>query len=134
MGKDLFMYSITVKPEVDDPNALKHYAEMHNALLPGWTFLTGDPYDIETIRFRLFRMDHIAIDTDLDSHTSSLRIINDTTNRWLEVNPLASMYTILQRISWANPPKTLQERLEENKKLQQQIDKEVKMFGYRKIV
>src|SRR6185295_14440735 len=45
MGKDLFMYSITVKPEEDDPAALKEYADMHRALLPGWTFLTGDPYD-----------------------------------------------------------------------------------------
>ena len=50
MGKDLFMYSMTVKPEEDDPAALKSYAQMHRALRPGWTFLTGDPYDLETIR------------------------------------------------------------------------------------
>ncbi|HEX8186225.1 MAG TPA: SCO family protein [Blastocatellia bacterium] len=134
MGKDLFMYSISIKPEEDDPMALKHFAQMHRALLPGWTFLTGDPYDIETIRFRLFRMDHIAIDTDLNSHTSSLRIINDATNRWVEVNPLASMQTILQHISWADPAKSLKQRLEENKALQEKIDKEVKMYGYRRTV
>ena len=52
MGKDLFMYSMTIKPEEDDPAALMHFAEMHGALLPGWTFLTGDPYDIETIRYQ----------------------------------------------------------------------------------
>ena len=134
MGKDLFMYSMTVKPEVDDPEALMHFAEMHQALLPGWTFLTGDPYDIETIRFRLFRMDHIAIDTDLNSHTSSLRIINDATNRWLEVNPLASLHTVLKNISMAGPSKSLKEKLEDNKRLQEEIDKEVKKYGYRKIV
>jgi protein SCO1/2 len=134
MGKDLFMYSMTVKPEVDDPEALMHFAEMHQALLPGWTFLTGDPYDIETIRFRLFRMDHIAIDTDLNSHTSSLRIINDSTNRWLEVNPLASLHTVLKNISMAGPSKSLKEMLEDNKRLQEEIDKEVKKYGYRKIV
>jgi protein SCO1/2 len=134
MGKDLFMHSITIKPEVDDPAALKHYADMHNALLPGWTFLTGDPYDIETIRFRLFRMDHIAIDTDIFSHTSSLRIINDSTNRWVEVNPLASMHAILRTISLADPRKSLQERLEENRRLQEQIDQDVKKYGYRKVV
>jgi protein SCO1/2 len=134
MGKDLFLYSITVKPEEDDPAALKHYAQMHNALLPGWTFLTGDPYDIETIRFRLFRKDHIAIDTDLVSHTDSLRIINDATNRWLEVTPLASLYTVLQHISWADPPKTLKQRMEENKALQEKIDKEVKQYGTRRKV
>jgi protein SCO1/2 len=134
MGKDLFMYSLTVKPEEDDPAALKHYAQMHNALLPGWTFLTGDPYDVETIRYRLFRKDHIAIDTDLLSHTTALRIINDSTNRWLEVNPMASLYTVLQHISWANPRKTLKQRMDENKALQEKIDKEVKQYGTRRKV
>jgi protein SCO1/2 len=134
MGKDLFLYSITVKPEDDDAEALKSYAEMHGALLPGWTFLTGDPYDIETIRYRLFGMNHIAIDTSILSHTSSLRIINDATNRWLHVDPSASMYAILQKISWAGPPRTQKQIMEDNKKLQEKINKEVKMYGYRKIV
>jgi protein SCO1/2 len=134
MGKNLFLYSITIKPEDDDPAALKRYAEMHGALVPGWTFLTGDPYDIETIRYRLFRMDHIAIDTDILAHTSFLRIINDATNRWLHVDPTASMSTVLKKISWADPPKTFEQRMEENRKLQEQINKERKMYGYRKNV
>lgn len=134
MGRNLFMYSITLRPEVDDAAALKSYAEMHNALLPGWTFLTGDPYDIETIRFKLFRMDHIKFDTDVTAHTGMLRIINDATNRWTEVTPLASTHTVLQHISWADPPKTLQERIEANKELQKKIDQEVKIFGYRRTI
>lgn len=132
MGRDLFMYSITIKPEEDDPAALKDFAEMHHAVLPGWTFLTGDPYDIETIRFRLFRWDHIKFDTDLESHTGMLRIINDATNRWLMVTPLASMFTVLQHISWADPPKSFEEKLEENKATQERINKEVKQYGYRR--
>lgn len=134
MGRDLFMYSITIKPEEDDPAALKAFADMHGARLPGWTFLTGDPYDIETIRFRLFRMNHIKLDTDPNSHTSMLRIINDATNCWTCVPPLASLYTVLQHISWADPPKSLEERIEENKRLQLDINREVKQYGYRKIV
>ena len=131
MGKDLFMYSMTVKPEEDDPAALKSYAAMHRALLPGWTFLTGDPYDLETIRYRLFAMNHIAIDTNIYGHTSFLLIINDATNRWLHVDPQASMSTVLLKISWADPPKSREQILEENRKLQERIDKEHKMFGYR---
>jgi protein SCO1/2 len=131
MGKDLFMYSMTVKPEEDDPAALKKYAAMHRALLPGWTFLTGDPYDLETIRYRLFAMNHIAIDTNIYGHTSFLLIINDATNRWLHVDPQASMSTVLLKISWADPPKTREQIMEDNKKLQERIDKEHKMFGYR---
>lgn len=131
MGKDLFMYSITVKPEEDDPAALKNFAQMHRALRPGWTFLTGDPYDLETIRYRLFAMNHIAIDTNIYSHTSFLMIINDATNRWLHVDPQASLHTVLWNISLADPPKTREQILEENRKLQERIDKERKMFGYR---
>lgn len=131
MGKDLFMYSMTVKPEEDDPAALKSFAEMHRAQLPGWTFLTGDPYDIETIRFKLFGMNHIAIDTNIYGHTSFLLIFNDATNRALHVDPMASMSTVLRKISWADPPKTREQIMEENRKLQEQIDKERKMFGYR---
>jgi protein SCO1 len=134
MGRDLFMYSITLKPEADDPSALKAFAAMHGALLPGWTFLTGDAYDIETIRFRLFRWNHIKFDTDLASHTSMLRIINDATNCWLCVPPLASLPTVLQHIAWADPPKSLEERLQENRRLQQRINEEVRLYGYRKVV
>ncbi|MEK6300947.1 MAG: SCO family protein [Acidobacteriota bacterium] len=131
MGKDLFMCSITVKPEEDDPAALKDFAGMHRALRPGWTFLTGDPYDIETIRYRLFSMDHIAIDTNIYGHTSFVKIINDATNRWLHVDPQASLATVLWKISMANPRKSREEAMEANKKLQEQIDKERKMYGYR---
>ena len=134
MGIDLFMYSITVKPEEDDPEKLKGFAEMHRALLPGWTFLTGDPYDIETIRYRLFAMNHIAIDTNIYGHTSFLLIINDATNRWLHVDPMASMSTVLRKISWADPPKSYEQVMKENRQLQEKINKERRMYGYRKTV
>jgi protein SCO1 len=134
MGKDLFMYSMTVKPEEDGPSSLKDYAEMHRALRPGWTFLTGDPYDLETIRYRLFAMNHIALDTNIYGHTSFLLIINDATNRWLHVDPLASMSTVLRKISWAGPPQSEQQIMEENRKLQEQINKERRMYGYRMTV
>jgi protein SCO1 len=134
MGRDLFMYSITLKPHEDDAPALKAFAKMHGALLPGWTFLTGDAYDIDTLRFALFRHNHIKFDLDLASHTSKLRIINDAINRWTHVAPLASKMTVLQHISWADPPKSFEERLEDNRKLQRAIDKERAQYGYRKIV
>jgi protein SCO1/2 len=134
MGRDLFMYSITLKPHEDDPAALKAFAAMHGALLPGWTFLTGDAYDIETLRFALFRHNHIMFDLDPDSHTGKLRIINDAINRWTHVAPLASKMTVLQHISWADPPKSFEQQLEDNRKLQVEIDKEHELYGYRKIV
>lgn len=135
MGKDLFMYSITLKPEEDDVAAMKSYAEMHGAgNLKGWSFLTGDPFDIETIRYRLFRWDHINLDLNLEIHASMLRVLNDGTNRWLTVNPHATMFTIMQEISWTNPyhPMTPEELKEKARKQQEKIDAEVKKYGYRR--
>ena len=132
MGKDLFFYSISVKPQDDTPDALKHYAQMRNADLPGWYFLTGDPYDIETIRYRLFNMGHIGIDQDFAMHAGTFRIVNDATNYWGHAGAFASQANILQRISWADPYKTPAEWDVYARKLQAQIDKDVKKYGDRR--
>jgi protein SCO1 len=134
MGRDLFMYSITLKPNEDGPAALRAYADMHGALLPGWTFLTGDAFDIETLRFALFRHNHIKFDLDPNGHAGRLRIINDSINRWVHVTPLASKATVLQHISWADPPKSYEQRMRDNRALQDEIGREVVKYGYRKVI
>ena len=134
MGKDLFFYSITVKPQDDTPAALKHYAQMRKADLPGWYFLTGDPYDIETIRFRLFGMSHPGFDLDFAMHSGMFRIINDATNTWGNAQAFASQRNILKRISWADPQKSYAERIVENRALHAAIYKDVKKYGYRRDV
>jgi protein SCO1/2 len=130
MGKDLFFYSITVKPGNDTPAALMHYAKLRKANLPGWKFLTGDAYDIETIRFRLFGMNHPGFDLDDAMHAGTLRIINDATNVWTVVEAFASLKTIMRHISWADPPKSYAERWAESLVRQVEIDKQVKKYGY----
>jgi protein SCO1 len=40
LGREVFIYSITLDPEHDTPAVLKEYARTHGAK-PGWTFLTG---------------------------------------------------------------------------------------------
>jgi protein SCO1/2 len=132
MGKDLFFYSITTKPKEDTPAALKHYAEERNADLPGWLFLTGEPYDIETIRLRLFGMDHPGFDADLNLHSSYLRIINDARNSWGMAQAFATNQNILTRIAWHNPPKSYAENVVAIQKRQAQIMEEVKKYGYRR--
>ena len=132
MGKDLFFYSITTKPEDDTPESLKHYAEMRNADLPGWYFLTGDPFDIKTIRFRLFNMDHPGFDVDLSMHTGWLRIVNDARNYWGMAQAFATQKNILNRIRWADPPKSHAEWIVENRKIQIAIEQDVKKYGYRR--
>jgi len=130
MGKDLFFYSISVKPQDDTPAALKHYAKLRNADLPGWYFLTGDPYDIETIRYRLFNMGHIGVDTDFAMHAGTFRIVNDATNWWGHANAFATHKSILKRISWADPFKTKEEIDAIVRARQARINQVVKKYGY----
>ena len=40
VGKDVFLYSISIDPETDTPEVLKKYAEKFR-IGPGWQFLTG---------------------------------------------------------------------------------------------
>lgn len=134
MGKDLFFYSISIKPQDDTPAALKHYAEMNKVDVPGWSFLTGEPYDIQTIRFRLFGMSHPGFDLDDAMHGGMLRLINDGRNSWGMAQAFASNKHILKRISWHDPQKTYGEWVIEYRKLQTQIMADVKKYGYRRDV
>jgi protein SCO1/2 len=118
MGKDLFFYSLTIKPEDDTPTALKHYAKMNKVDLPGWLFLTGDPYDMLTIRFRLFGMSHPGFDLDEAMHAGMMRILNDNRNSWGMAQVFASDKHILKRISWHDPQKSYGEMFKEYQALQ----------------
>ncbi len=49
VGKDIFLYSISIDPYNDTPATLKRYAEKFG-IGPGWTLLDGDADDIEQLR------------------------------------------------------------------------------------
>ena len=132
MGKDLFFYSITTKPQDDTPAALKHYAKTRKADLPGWYFLTGDSYDIETIRFRLFGMSHPGFDLDDSMHAGMLRIVNDGRNSWGMAQAFATQKNILKRIEWQDLPKPYAQRVVDSRVRQVRILEDVKKYGYRR--
>ena len=134
MGKDLFFYSITTKPDDDTPEALKHYATTRKADLPGWYFLTGNAYDIQTIRFRLFGMGHPGFDLDDSMHAGMLRIVNDARNSWGMAQAFATQKNILKRIEWQDNPKSYAERVIESRARQILIMKDVEKYGYRRDV
>jgi protein SCO1/2 len=125
VGRDIFMYSITLKPEEDDPETLRDYARSHGAR-PGWLFLTGNEYDLTTIRFKLARWDHPMLDFDLDQHTGMVRIINDTLNQWTMCPPHAAPQQIVDAVSWVEPTKPYAVRLRENYQTQARIDRETR--------
>jgi protein SCO1/2 len=134
MGNDLFFYSISIKPEDDTPAALKHYAQMNKADLPGWLFLTGDPFDIQTIRFRLFGMSHPGVDLDDSMHAGMVRLLNDNRNSWGMAQVFASDEHILRRISWHDRQKSYGELAKEYNALQKLIDRDHELWGYRRDV
>jgi protein SCO1 len=52
IGKDIHLYTITQNPRHDTPEVLKAWATQYGAG-PGWTFLTGNPTNVEKLRQRL---------------------------------------------------------------------------------
>ena len=82
VGRDIFFYSITLKPEEDTPEALEKYAALHG-VGPGWLFLTGKADDVEFLRRKLgFRYDDPVEDADKSNHTGMLRMGNEPYLRW----------------------------------------------------
>lgn len=103
VGRDVFMYSITLQPEVDTPRVLKHYAE-NFGIKENWKFLTGAAEDIELLRRRLGFFDVEAeLDVVKDSHTGMVRIGNATLNRWTMAPSLADPEQIMATINHLDP-------------------------------
>jgi protein SCO1/2 len=106
VGRDLFMNSISLKPQEDTPAKLKSYAAMHKAL-PGWTFLTGDPKDIETLRRSLgFTNPDVKLDQDVNQHIGNIRYGNEPLMLWAACPGQARPEWIAESISWMIRPET----------------------------
>jgi protein SCO1/2 len=89
MGKDIFMVSIALQPELETPDILHDYAVQWEAR-PGWSFVTGRPADIELLRRSLgFADTDPAYADDRDSHTGMVRYGNDRLDRWTATAGLA---------------------------------------------
>ena len=100
MGRDVFFYSFTLKPEKDDIKALKHYADMHK-VGPGWLFLTGKPSDIELLRRKLgFTNPNPELDKDTSQHIGNIRFGNEPIMQWATCPGLAKPTWIHESISW----------------------------------
>lgn len=103
VGRDIFMYSITLKPEEDTPRALKRYVSMHR-LKPGWTFLTGKPEEIDTLRRKLgFKDAKVKLDRDLTNHIGMVKYGNEARQWWAMFPGQANPPWIVESIMWMDP-------------------------------
>jgi protein SCO1 len=98
VGKDIFMVSMTLQPGFDTPQALNNYVKSYG-IQPGWTFLTGEPKEMDVIRRKLgFFNDDPKIDADLANHTGMVRIGNESLDRWFMMPALSAPKQIARSI------------------------------------
>ena len=112
IGRDIFMYSITLKPEEDSPKELRHYVEMHR-VKPGWLFLTGKPDEIDMLRRKLgFSDTNPKLDQDKSNHIGMVRYGNEPRQWWAMCPGQAHAEWIVSSILWMDGPKRQQPQTE----------------------
>jgi protein SCO1 len=103
VGKDIFMYSISLEPEHDTPEVLKAYAELFH-VLPGWTFLTGKKSDIEALRKHLgFSFSDPALDKDKTQHIGVVKFGIEALERWGMSPAMGDPKYIAEYLRWMEP-------------------------------
>lgn len=103
IGRDIFMYSFTLKPDEDSPQALAEYVK-ERRIGPGWTFLTGAPADLELVRRRLgFTDPDPARDADTSNHTGMVRYGNEARQLWAAFPGGSKAEAIAKEILWVVP-------------------------------
>lgn len=104
IGRDMFMYSFTLKPDEDSPAVLNEYVK-DRKLGPGWTFLTGGAADLELIRRRLgFTDPDPARDADKTNHTGMVRYGNEGLMLWAAFPGMQTPQAIAKSMLWVAWP------------------------------
>ena len=103
VGKDIFMYSVTVDPDNDTPAVLNEYVKT-NGIGPGWTFLTGAKDDVERLRkaFGLVDIDPV-VDKQKSRHTGMVRIVNEPQLKFVAAPAQGSATEIVRHIKGVFP-------------------------------
>lgn len=92
-GRDVWFVSLTSDPERDSPAALRRFAQEQSADLGGWTFLTGNPKNIEHILKKLGQYSQ-----DAEDHSTLLIAGNVPAKRWAKIRPDAPPVAIAERL------------------------------------
>ncbi|MGH6627144.1 MAG: SCO family protein [Burkholderiaceae bacterium] len=98
VGRDIFMYSITLDPEHDTPDLLNRYARSYG-VGPGWLFLRAEPKDTEMIRRRLgFYARNPETDARKSNHVAMLRYGDEPRQLWGAINAMIAPRTVANAI------------------------------------
>lgn len=97
LGQDVWLYSITMEPEVDTPALLNSYAEAYG-VGPGWLFLSGDPGSVGLVRYKLGERSR-----NLSEHSNDLMLGNDNTGEWERSSLFSDFDLIVDRVLAMDP-------------------------------
>jgi protein SCO1/2 len=82
VGRDIHMYSFTLKPEEDTVEVIRNYRQKFGAG-HGWTFFTAKPADMEKLRVAIgFTYPDPVIDADKTQHIGNIRYGNEPLMYW----------------------------------------------------
>jgi len=104
INHEVFIYSMTLKPEEDDPAKLREYVKMHGIKDKNWTFLTGKPDEVDMLRHTLgFADPNPEVDKDKAKHSGMLRYGNEPMALWGTCQGSGEPDWIAQEIGFAIP-------------------------------
>ena len=96
IGKDVFMYSITIDPDHDTPEVLDQFMQTYQ-IEEGWEFFTGKEEDILLLRKKL-GLYISEVNKDPFDHNLSMIIGNQKTGRWMKKSPFENPYILATEI------------------------------------
>mgnify|MGYP001423438920 CR=1 FL=1 len=81
VGRDVFLYSISINPETDTPASLRRFMRTYD-VGPGWTFLTGSRADVDLLQSRLGIRP--VEQNNFSQHGTSIIVGNEVTGQWIK--------------------------------------------------
>jgi protein SCO1/2 len=104
VGRDIHMYSFTLKPQEDTVDVIRNYRKKFGAG-PGWTFLTAKPADMEKLRVAIgFTYPDPVIDKDTTQHIGNVRYGNEPLMYWSACPGMAHARFIVESLEWMIHP------------------------------
>lgn len=103
VGRDIHMYSFTLKPEEDSVNVIRNYRKKFGA---NWTFLTAKPKDMEELRVAIgFTYPDPKIDQDKTQHIGNVRYGNEPLMYWSACPGMANAAYVAETFEWMIHPR-----------------------------
>ncbi len=97
VGRDVFMYSISIDPENDRPEQLKNFAEAFR-VGPGWRLLTGTPEDIAIIRHKLGERSKV-----LNEHRHEILLGSSAGGNWSKDSVFGDIERVVRNVRSLDP-------------------------------